>query len=511
MFARRASALAPVVRARALSTTRVSSRALTLETINPAVLSVQYAVRGELALKADRYAQALLAPGSEGGAADASLGPDARLPFDKVVTANIGNPQQRGLDQRPITFWRQVIALCEYPELIETAAAAFPPDAIARAKALHKEIGSTGAYTHSKGVLGIRKKVAKFIEERDGFPANPEDIYLTAGASAGVAQILGLALRPGDGCLIPIPQYPLYTATLAYVGASPVPYYLNEQSAWSMGESDLLRAIEGAKHPIKALVIINPGNPTGGCLSRAAIESVIRLCHARGILLLADEVYQSNIFDPDNKPFISFKQVLRELEPEVANGVELVSFHSISKGVAGECGRRGGYFELVNIADDVAEQIYKMASVTLCPPVSGQIGVDLLVDPPRPGQPSFAAWHAETSLTHDNLKSRSAYMHERFNALPGMSCQPAEGAMYLFPRLDMPARALAEAERIGKPADVMYALELLDKTGICAVAGSGFGQEPGTYHLRVTALCPGVEDYVSKIERFHREFMAKWA
>jgi aspartate/methionine/tyrosine aminotransferase len=90
-------------------------------------------------------------------------------------------------------------------------------------------------------------------------------------------------------------------------------------------------------------------------------------------MLLADEVYQVNIFDEKEKPFVSFKKVLREMSKEVAEGVELVSFHSISKGVSGECGRRGGYFEAVNIRDDVMEQIYKMASVSLCPPLTGQV------------------------------------------------------------------------------------------------------------------------------------------
>lgn len=117
--------------------------------------------------------------------------------------------------------------------------------------------------------------------------------------------------------------------------------------------------------------------------------------------------------------------------------------------------------------------------------------MDLLVDPPKPGDASYELWHEETSATHQNLLDRSAYMSERFNALPGMSCQPAEGAMYLFPQIDMPEKAIAHAKELGKPADVMYALEMLDATGICAVAGSGFGQEDGTYHVRVTALCPG--------------------
>ena len=144
---------------------QTSHHVLTTETINPAVLNVSYAVRGELALKADKYSQQLSSP-----LAPASATPDHKLPFKKVVTANIGNPQQRGLDQVPITFWRQVISLLEYPDLmeehIELAKQIYPEDAIARAKSLREEIGSVGAYTHSKGVLAIRKRVAKFIERK---------------------------------------------------------------------------------------------------------------------------------------------------------------------------------------------------------------------------------------------------------------------------------------------------------------------------------------------------------
>lgn len=279
--------------------------------------------------------------------------------------------------------------------------------------------------------------------------------------------------------MIPIPQYPLYTATLAFVQAKPLPYYLQESEGWSMNYKVLEDAIAKAKEsqtPVKALAIINPGNPTGACLSEEAIKEVIQLCYDERILLLADEVYQTNIFDPENKPFVSFKKVLRSMSKEVAEGVELVSFHSISKGVSGECGRRGGYYECVNISDEVMEQVYKMASVSLCPPVSGQvsflvshdqdrahsqIGVDLLVSPPKPGEASYAQFEKETSLTLNNLRDRSKYMAEKFNSLPGMSCQPADGAMYLFPKIDMPEKAIKEAEKSGKAADVMYALELL--------------------------------------------------
>ncbi|RXK42360.1 alanine transaminase [Tremella mesenterica] len=481
--------------------------ALRLDTINGAVPNVQYAVRGELALRADKYLHKLHDHPKDHG-----------LPFDRVVTANIGNPQQAGLDQKPITFWRQVISLLEYPDLLdkhlEVAKQIYPVDAIERAKKLHAEIGSVGAYSQSKGVVTIRRRVAKFIEERDGYPSDPEHIFLTAGASGGVASILGVALHPGDGCLIPIPQYPLYTATLAYLSATPLPYYLSEENNWSMSHDTILESVSKARQegvPVKSLVIINPGNPTGACLDRKAMEAVIQLCYEEEILLLADEVYQANIFYPEQKPFVSFKKVLMGMPEEIAKSVELVSFHSISKGMSGECGRRGGYFECVNILPEVMDQIYKMASVSLCPPLTGQIGVDLLVSPPKPGDPSFSQWEEETQSILANLKSRSAYMSDKFNSLPGMSCVPADGAMYLMPKIEIPTKAIEEAKTRGKEPDVMYALDLLDATGICAVAGSGFGQVPGTYHIRVTALCPGVEEYCGKIETFHKEFMEKWA
>ncbi|WRT68680.1 uncharacterized protein IL334_005659 [Kwoniella shivajii] len=482
--------------------------ALNIKSINQSVIDVHYAVRGELALKADKYTQQLNNP------KDHSLD---KLPFEHVVTANIGNPQQKGLNQVPLTFWRQVISLVEYPDLfkkhLDLAKKIYPEDVIERAKSLHEEIGSVGAYTHSKGVLSIRKRVAKFIEERDGYPADPESIYLTAGASAGVSSMLAIALQPGDGCMIPIPQYPLYTATLAYLNATPLPYYLNESEDWSMDHDTLLKAVSEAKSkgiPVKALVIINPGNPTGSCLSKEAMEAVVHLCYEEGIVLMADEVYQTNIYDPSHRPFASFKKVLKSMPEKIANSVELVSFHSISKGVSGECGRRGGYYECVNISPEVMEQVYKMASVTLCPPVSGQIGVDLMVSPPKAGSPSYDLWKQETDLIHNNLKERSLLMAEHFNKLPGMSCNPAEGAMYLFPKIEMPQKAIEEAKKRGKEADVMYALDLLDATGICAVAGSGFGQEPGTYHLRVTALCPETAEFIGRFEKFHKEFLEQY-
>jgi alanine transaminase len=466
--------------------------------VNPAILKVEYAVRGEIAIKAEKYRDEL------------KNGNKAGLPFDRVVTANIGNPQQKGLDQKPLTFGRQVAALLEYPALMEEGAHLFPKDTIARAKELYEEIGSIGAYSHSQGVPFIRKNVAKFIEERDGYPCEPNNIFLTAGASAGVSLILNMLINThNSGILIPIPQYPLYTASLAHHSGVPVPYYLDESKGWSTSPEEVLKAVLKAKSEgtdVKALCVINPGNPTGSVLDLDTMKELLKICEEHELVLLADEVYQNNLHEASSHPFYSFKKILRDTQ----SNVPLISFHSISKGVTGECGRRGGYFECTNISPEVLALIYKMVSVGLCPPLGGQIGVDCLVRPPKEGEESYALWKKETDEIHQALAYRTKVMAEKLNQLPGVSCAPALGALYLYPRIYLPEKAIEAAKAANQAPDMFYAHALLDETGICVVPGSGFGQKEGEGHFRLTCLCAGVDEYLTKLEKFQRGFWKKY-
>ncbi|KAJ7026765.1 pyridoxal phosphate-dependent transferase [Mycena alexandri] len=346
---------------------------------------------------------------------------------------------------------------------------------------------------------------------RDAHPASPSDIFLTAGASAGVSLLINMLITaPTSGILIPIPQYPLYTAALAQHHGTPVPYYLDEEAGWATSVPSIIEAIKKARGEgveVKALVIINPGNPTGGVLDARTMEKVVKVCEEESLVLLADEVYQDNLHDRANQPFTSFKKVVRDLQ----SPVPLVSFHSISKGVSGECGRRGGYFELVNVSEEVRALVYKLVSVGLCPPLSGQIGVDCMVRPPKEGEPSYALWKKETATIHEALASRTLIMAQRLSALPGVSCVQSPGALYLFPRITIPAKAIEHAKSLGKEPDAFYAMGLLEETGICVVPGSGFGQRDGEWHYRLTCLCPGVEEYVGKLEGFHQAFLKRWS
>ncbi|KAG7095555.1 hypothetical protein E1B28_006293 [Marasmius oreades] len=482
---------------RSISSRASTMRPLTVESLNPSILKVEYAVRGELAIKAEEYRNKLKEP-------------NHGLPFDRVISSNIGNPQQIGLDQRPITFVRQIGALMDYPELEKLAPNAFPKDVIARAQELRSEIGSIGAYSHSQGVPIIRKHVAQFIEQRDGFPSDPNHIFLTAGASAGVSLLISMLISDRKaGILIPIPQYPLYTATIAQYDGTPIPYYLDGTAGWSTSINEIESALEIAyKQGInpRALVVINPGNPTGALLEESIQEELVRLCEEHSLVLLADEVYQNNLHKRSTHPFTSFKKIVSRLK----SPIPLISFHSISKGVMGECGRRGGYFECTNFSSDIRALMYKMASVGLCPPLQGQIAVDTLVRPPQEGEESYQLWKSETDTIHQALAERTHVMAERLNKLPGISCVDSPGALYLFPQISLSDKAIEAAEKAGKQPDTFYALALLDKTGICVVPGSGFGQRQGHWHYRLTCLCPGVDEYVGKLEKFHTEWIKQY-
>lgn len=128
----------------------------------------------------------------------------------------------------------------------------------------------------------------------------------------------------------------------------------------------------------RIFVVINPGNPTGNVLSRSNMVKIVEFCERKSMILLADEVYQENIYNPE-KQFISFKQIIRDLN----SPVQLISFHSTSKGLAGECGLRGGYMEMTNLSDEVYQQLFKLKSINLCSNTTGQLMTDLLVNPPN--------------------------------------------------------------------------------------------------------------------------------
>ena len=227
---------------------------------------------------------------------------------------------------------------------------------------------------------------------------------------------------------------------------------------------------------------------------------------------------QENVY-AEGRNFISFRKVVLTMaassDPALATAgktVEMISFHSVSKGFIGECGIRGGYFELYNLADEIKSNLYKLASISLCSNTHGQLSVGLMVNPPPEGTKSNEEYVKERDATLSSLKRRATKLEAALNALPGISCQPLTGAMYAFPNVALPAGAIAAADAAGKAADVFYALEVLQQTGIVMVPGSGFGQKGGTWHFRTTFLPPEdkMDGVIERFSEFHKGFMAKY-
>ncbi|KAH0868562.1 hypothetical protein HID58_075584 [Brassica napus] len=258
------------------------------------------------------------------------------------------------------------------------------------------------------------------------------------------------------------------------------------------------------------MVIINPGNPTGQCLSEANLREILRFCYSKKLVLLGDEVYQQNIYQ-DERPFISSKKVLMDMGSPFSKEVQLVSFHTVSKGYWGECGQRGGYFEMTNFPPRVVEEIYKVASIALSPNVSAQIFMGLMVSPPKPGDISYDQFTRESKGILESLRRRAKIMTDGFNSCKNVVCNFTEGAMYSFPQIQLPPGALQAAKQAGKVPDVFYCLKLLEATGISTVPGSGFGQREGVFHLRTTIL-PAEEEMpeiMDSFKKFNDEFMTR--
>ncbi|HZY09707.1 MAG TPA: aminotransferase class I/II-fold pyridoxal phosphate-dependent enzyme [Bacteroidota bacterium] len=466
------------------------------QTLNRNLLDAQYAVRGPIVIRAQQL--------EEQG--------------HKIIYCNIGNPQ--ALKQKPLTYIRQTLSLLEHPELMSYPETVkfYPKDIVEKAKIiLQKHPHGTGAYTQSAGIPFVKQAVAEFIQRRDGIPANKDHIILTDGASKGVqAAILALLKNPNDGFMIPVPQYPLYSASITLYGGKQIGYYIDEIGRWQLNERILLESIEKAKaeglNPV-AIAVINPGNPTGAVLSYDNIKMIIRFAKKYKLSILADEVYQENVYDPRAK-FYSFAKAMHDLGEK---DVSLFSFHSVSKGFLGECGHRGGYTEYRNISPDVMAELVKLQSISLCANVVGQLATYLMVASPQPEDESYETYVKERDTILGDLKAKVEILGEKINQIPGMSLETPQGAMYAFvkfelphdPSVDLKAMSVQEQESYNKKRDSDYCMTLLEETGICVVPGSGFGQLPGTLHFRTTFLPPKneIEEFIEKLKKFHINYV----
>ncbi|CAF5030963.1 unnamed protein product, partial [Rotaria sp. Silwood1] len=275
--------------------------------------------------------------------------------------------------------------------------------------------------------------------------------------------------------MAPVPQFPFYAAILIEYGAHQIEYFLDEDNNWALNINELERALSESKDRCvpRGIVIINPGNPTA---------------YKHQLFILADEVYQENVYFHSTK-FVSFKKVVMDLGSPY-NQMQIASFHSASKGWHCESGCRGGYYEIINLDNDVKTQVNKLVSVSLCSTTWGQAVMEAITNPPKEGEPSFELYQVERSTVLNRLKEKAELVSQLFNSVEGVQCNNVMGsvhtkkylslevvffsAMYAFPRIAIPTRAIEYAKSKNMDPDTFYCLQLVEKTGICVVPGSTF-------------------------------------
>jgi alanine-synthesizing transaminase len=352
---------------------------------------------------------------------------------------------------------------------------ATPPHLIeAVERAMHD--GANG-YTPSAGIAEGREAVAADLGTR-GFPTTPDRVLLTSGTSEGIELVLSALVDEGDEVLLPVPTYPLYIAVLAKVGGVPVFYRTDPARGW-LPDLDYLSGLIGPR--TRALVVIDPNNPTGAVYPPGTRRALLDVAERHGLALLADEVYGDLAYAGPVPP-------LGSLEPQAP----VITFSSLSKAYLAP-GWRAGWLAMAatDRLDDLLGAVKKLADGRLCSPGPMQHAIVAALEGDRSHQQTF----------REALRERAQMTAERLGAIEGVSCVAPAAAFYAMPRVALPP---------GR-TDEDFVLGLLRETGILCVYGSGFGLPPESGFFRVVFLAsPGeLADIYGAIAAFTGSFLQR--
>jgi len=314
-------------------------------------------------------------------------------------------------------------------------------------------------YGPSPGIMSAREAVADDFTAR-GLPMTAGRVLLTAGTSEGIEIALNALANPGDEVMVPSPTYPLYTAVTAKIAARTVYYRTDPKNGW-LPDLDQIRSLITPK--TRALVVIDPNNPTGAVYPESVRRELIALASKHGFVLLADEVYGDLAYGGPTPP-------MARLDTDAP----VISFGSLSKAYLAP-GWRAGWMAVGTSPrlTDVLAAVLKLADGRLCATVPMQYAVTAALRGDRSHQAGF----------RQALRERAELTVSRLNAIPGMSCVAPTGAFYAMPKIDLPP---------GR-TDEDYVLALLRQAGVLCVYGSGFGTKPEDGYFRVVFLAPSEE------------------
>lgn len=368
-----------------------------------------------------------------------------RMEFDghNILKLNTGNPAVFGFDA-PDVIMRDMIA-------------ALP---------------TSQGYSTSKGIVSARRAIVTRYELED-FPAfDVDDVYLGNGVSELISMVTQALLNDGDEVLIPAPDYPLWTAAASLAGGTPVHYLCDEEDDWNPSIEDIRAKVT---EQTKAIVVINPNNPTGAVYSRETLQKIVQVARENNLLILADEIYDRILYDGAQHISIA------SLAPDLLT----ITFNGLSKAYR-VAGYRAGWMVLTgpkNHARGFIEGLDLLAGMRLCPNVPAQHAIQVALG----GRQSI---YELTGNSGRLLKQRNI-AYEKLNEIPGVSVVKPMGALYCFPRLDPEVYDIRD--------DSKLMLDILRAEKILMVQGTGFNW-PTPDHFRVVTL-PWASQLGNAIER----------
>ena len=348
-----------------------------------------------------------------------------------------------------------------------------PPDEIVQD--MIRNLAHTAGYTDSKGMFAPRRAVVGYTQEKSVTGVGVDDVYLGNGASELIVMSLNALLDNSDEVLVPAPDYPLWTAAVSLSGGNPVHYLCDEQSEWMPDIADIRRKITPNT---RAIVVINPNNPTGALYPETLLQELVELARQHQLIVFADEIYDKTLYDGNTHTSIA----------SLADDVLFVTFNGLSKNYRA-CGYRAGWMVVSGnkkIAGDYIVGLNMLASMRLCSNTPGQLAIQTALG----GYQSIKDLVAPTG----RLARQRDMAYEMLSAIPGVSVVRPKAALYMFPRLDPKMYPIED--------DQQFAYELLAEEKVLIVQGTGFNWARPD-HFRVVFL-PNSDDLSDAINRIAR-------
>ena len=358
-----------------------------------------------------------------------------------------------------------------------------PPEEIVHDVILN--LPSAGGYGDSKGLFAARKAVMHYTQQKGIKDVQIDDIYIGNGASELIVMCMQALLNTGDEVLVPTPDYPLWTAAVSLAGGTPRHYLCDEASDWLPDIKDIKAKITPNT---RAIVIINPNNPTGALYPVEILKEIIELARQHQLIVCSDEIYDKVLYDGAKHTSTA----------SLAEDVLFLTFNGLSKNYRA-CGYRAGWMIVSGEkrhASDYIEGLGILSSMRLCSNVPAQHGI----------QTALGGYQSINDLVAPGgrLYRQRQLAWEFLTAIPGVSCVKPKAALYLFPRLDPKMYPIDD--------DQEFVLKLLQEEKVLLVQGSGFNW-PHPDHFRVVFL-PHEEDLreaIGRIARFLENYRKRYA